>query len=127
MRAPPTSRPPTAALAEGEPVDASSYLSALDSGVEWTECGASTYGIGDGLMGGTCADGSKVTEESMGVAHKTLPLGTEIQIMYGDAVVNAVVSDRGPYVAGRDIDLQPAVADALDFSGVGHIEYRVLS
>lgn len=115
-----------ATLTSGGALDAESYLSKLDEAVEWTSCGASTYGIGDGLMGSGCSDGSIVTEDSMGIAHKTLPLGTQVQIMYGGVVVNATVCDRGPFVAGRDIDLQPAVAWALGFDGVGELQYRVL-
>lgn len=115
------------ALASGEALDAESYLFKLDEPVDWTSCGASTYGIGDGLMGSGCSDGSIVTEESMGVAHKTLPLGTQIQIMYDGMIVNATVCDRGPFIAGRDIDLQPAVAWALGFDGVGTIQYRVMA
>lgn len=115
-----------AALASGEALDAQSYLSNFEADVEWTTCGASTYGIGDGLMGSGCSDGTIVTEVSMGVAHKTLPLGTQIQIIYNDTVVNATVHDRGPFVAGRDLDLQPAIAGALGFDGVGRVMYRVI-
>lgn len=116
-----------AALESGEALDAESYLGKLEEPVEWMSCGASTYGIGDGLMGSGCSDGSIVTESSMGVAHKTLPFGTQIQIMYNGKVVNATVCDRGPFVSGRDIDLQPAVAWALDFDGVGTLQYRVIA
>ncbi len=113
-------------LAAGSAVDADAYRATLPDSVSWKSCGVSTYGLGDGLMGSNCSDGSKVTATSMGVAHKTLPLGTSIQISYNGKVVNATVRDRGPFVAGRDIDLQPAVASALGFSGVGKVEYRVL-
>ncbi len=113
-------------LADGKSVDAESYLATLEDEVSWTSSRASTYGVGDGLLGSRCADGSVVTLASMGVAHKTLPLGSTVQIVCGNRVVNAVVHDRGPYVAGRDIDLQPAVAAALGVSGVAPITYRVL-
>lgn len=116
-----------ATLACGGAVSADSYLAGLDEDVAWNSCGASTYGIGDGLLGSGCSDGSTVTETSMGVAHKTLALGTQIQIVYEGKVVNATVCDRGPYVADRDIDLQPAVASALQFDGVGNLQYRVIS
>lgn len=115
-----------AALANGAAVSADAYLLTLGETVEWTACGASTYGIGDGLMGSGCSDGSIVTETSMGVAHKTLPLGTEIQIVYNGNVVNATVVDRGPFIAGRDIDLQPAPAAALGFDGVDTLQYRIM-
>lgn len=116
-----------AVLASGSAIDAQSYLGNFDEPVEWTSCGASTYGIGDGLMGSGCSDGSTVTESSMGVAHKTLPLGTQIQIMYDGKIVNAIVHDRGPFITGRDLDLQPAIAWALDFDGVGTVQYRVMA
>lgn len=113
-------------LENGKAVDAQAYLKTLSDDVSWTSCGASHYGIGDGLLGSGCSDGSKVTMTSMGVAHKTLPLGTKIQIMYGGKVINATVVDRGPFVAGRDLDLQPAIANGLGFDGVGTVQYRVL-
>lgn len=92
----------------------------------WKTVGASTYGIGDGLMYGTTASGATVTPTSMGVAMKTMPLGTVIEISYGGKTCYATVNDRGPFVAGREIDLQPAVAAALGFSGTGSVSYRVV-
>lgn len=97
-----------------------------DAGGEWTWVGASTYGIGDGFLWGTTASGDTVTPTSMGVAMKTMPLGTTIEITYNGRTCTAVVNDRGPFVAGREIDLQPAVAQALGFSGVGTVGYRVV-
>ena len=47
--------------------------------------------------------------------------------MYDGKVVNATVHDRGPFIAGRDLDLQPAIAWALDFDGVGTVQYRVMA
>ena len=40
----------------------------------------------------------------------------------------AYVNDRGPYVHGRVIDMQPAVARALNFLSVGvaTVQYRFL-
>lgn len=88
--------------------------------------GASTYGHGDGLMGARCADGSPVTETSMGVAMKCVPLGTIVEITYQGKCVRARVADRGPFVKGREIDMQPAVARALGFSGTGQVGFRVV-
>lgn len=92
----------------------------------YTYVQASMYGSGDGFMYGTTASGDKVTPTSMAVAMKTMPLGTKIQLTYGGNTVTAVVNDRGPYVAGREIDLQPAVAAALGFGGVGTVGYKVV-
>ena len=94
----------------------------------WKSGVASYYGIGDGFMGGTTASGAVVTESSMGVAMLNVPLGTYVEISYGGRSVIAVVNDRGPYVHGRVIDMQPAVARALGFLsvGVGTVQYRFL-
>ena len=94
----------------------------------WKSGVASYYGIGDGFMGGTTASGAIVTESSMGVAMLNVPLGTYVEISYGGKSVIAVVNDRGPYVHGRVIDMQPAVARALGFVsvGVGTVQYRFL-
>lgn len=88
--------------------------------------GASTYGEGDGLMYSATASGDVVTPTSMGVAMKSVPLGTVVEVSYGGNTVTAVVNDRGPFVAGREIDLQPAVAHALGFDGVGTVGYRIV-
>ena len=56
-----------------------------------------------------------------GVAHRTLPCGTKVTIRYGGRSVVATVDDRGPFVDGRDWDLNGAVADALGFGGTGPI------
>ncbi len=94
----------------------------------WHSGLASHYGIDDGFMGGTCADGSIVTETSMGVAMRSVPLGTKVEISYNGRTVVATVVDRGPYHGNRVIDLQPAVARALGTveAGVVTVQYRFL-
>lgn len=112
------------AVSEPEPSQPSGGGS--QSSGDWIYVGASTYGIGDGFLWGTTASGDIVTPTSMGVAMKTMPLGTTIEITYNGRTCTAVVNDRGPFIAGREIDLQPAVAEALGFSGVGTVGYRVV-
>lgn len=99
-----------------------------DTTGSWKTGVASYYGIGDGFMGGTTASGEKVTETSMGIAMLNVPLGTRVEIRYGGRSVIAYVNDRGPYAHGRVIDMQPAVARALNFLsvGVGTVQYRFL-
>jgi hypothetical protein len=72
--------------------------------------GASWYDDGGGTACGFHA--------TMGVAHKTLPCGTHVTFRYGGHTVTAVVDDRGPFVAGRDWDLNQNTAAALGFGGV---------
>jgi rare lipoprotein A len=65
--------------------------------------------------GGSTACGFHAT---MGVANKTLPCGTKVTFLYGGHQVTAVVDDRGPFVAGRDWDLNQNASAALGMGGV---------
>jgi rare lipoprotein A len=56
-----------------------------------------------------------------GVANLSLPCGTHVSFMNDGHTVNAVVDDRGPYVGGRDFDLNQNTAGALGFAGVGAV------
>lgn len=73
---------------------------------------ASWYG--PGFYGNRTACGQTYTPEIEGVAHRTLPCGTRVAITSpaGRTVVVAVI-DRGPYVAGRALDLSSATKTAL--------------
>jgi hypothetical protein len=53
-----------------------------------------------------------------GVANRTLPCGSRITFIHGGRRVSAVVDDRGPFVSGRDWDLNQNTAGALAFDGV---------
>jgi len=56
-----------------------------------------------------------------GVANRTLPCGTKVVFRYGGRTVTATVDDRGPFVGGRDWDLNQNTAAALGFGGVGQV------
>jgi len=56
-----------------------------------------------------------------GVANRTLPCGTKVVFRYGGRTATATVDDRGPYVGGRDWDLNQNTASALGFGGVGEV------
>jgi rare lipoprotein A (peptidoglycan hydrolase) len=53
-----------------------------------------------------------------GVANRYLPCGTKVAFRYGADSVTATVDDRGPFVGGRDWDLNQNTAAALGFGGV---------
>jgi hypothetical protein len=67
---------------------------------------------------GTTACGFHAT---FGVANRDLPCGTRVSLRYGGRSVTAVVDDRGPFVGGRDWDLNQNTASALGFGGVGTV------
>ncbi len=56
-----------------------------------------------------------------GVANKSVPCGTHVTFSYGGRTVTATVDDRGPYVGGREWDLNQNTAAALGFGGVGTV------
>jgi rare lipoprotein A (peptidoglycan hydrolase) len=47
------------------------------------------------------------------VAHKTLPCGTMVTLRYRGRTVRAKVVDRGPFVGGREFDLDAGTKAAL--------------
>ena len=73
--------------------------------------------------GKVVATGRKFDPNGMTVAHKTLPFGTRLMVSYGRNTAEVVVNDRGPYVAGREIDLTRGVARALHFPGLGKVRW----
>jgi hypothetical protein len=61
------------------------------------------------------------------VAHKTLRCGTRVRVCYRGRCVRAVVRDRGPYVPGREWDLDVRVQRALVFPyGVAGVRVAVI-
>ena len=87
--------------------------------VTWSRALASWYYA----EGGPIACGGN--SYAMGVANRTLPCGTRLVVCFVRCV-QAVVFDRGPYVYPRDFDLSQQVANAVGFTGVATIRYRVL-
>jgi hypothetical protein len=69
--------------------------------------------------GGNTACGFHATD---GVANRTLPCGTKVTFGYGGRTVTATVDDRGPYVGGREYDLNQNTAAALGMGGVATVE-----
>lgn len=70
---------------------------------------------GPGLYGNRTANGTRLTPDTVGVAHKTLPLGTRIEVTVNGRTVPARVIDRGPYERGRDFDLTTGLIKKLGF------------
>ena len=73
---------------------------------------------GNEFNGRPTASGQIFNQDDLTCASRTLPFGTRIALTRGERRVIVVVNDRGPFVAGRDLDLSRAAARALGFSGV---------
>lgn len=76
---------------------------------------------GPGLYGNRTACGQEMTPDLMGVAHRTLPCGTPVEIFHGGEAVTVPVVDRGPFANGAHYDLTAAVSRALGFAETGGI------
>lgn len=83
--------------------------------------GASFYGVGDGYHGQTTANGERFNTYAMTTAHRSLPFGTRLRVTHGGRSVIVRVNDRGPFVAGRELDLSYAAFTALAPASRGHI------
>jgi len=74
------------------------------------------------------ANGEYAHADRLTAAHRTLPFGTRVlvtNVSTGRSVV-VRINDRGPYIAGRIIDLTPAGAKAIGSSGLARVTLTVL-
>jgi peptidoglycan lytic transglycosylase len=98
---------------------------ALGSGCAEAKEGLASW-YGPGFKGLPTASGELYDPHGYTAAHKTLPLGTELMVSYEGRSVRVTVNDRGPYVAGRELDLSRAAARDLGLTrvGVDYVEYN---
>lgn len=82
--------------------------------------------FGPGMYGQKTACGQTLTPAVVGVANRTLPCGTLVQISYHDHAIVVPVLDRGPYAHGADWDLTAGAAQALGVTETVRIATRVV-
>jgi rare lipoprotein A len=88
----------------------------------WTEEGlASWYGGKDGFEGKPTASGEIYDSSLLTAAHRELPLGTVVEVtnLDNEKSVRVRINDRGPFIAGRVIDLSRAAAREIGLLGPG--------
>ncbi len=85
-------------------------------------------GIASVYSGGCTANGERASTSGLTAAHRTLPFGTMVRVTNRNSGRSVVVriNDRGPFVRGRVIDVTPAAARALGFSGLAQVSLVVL-
>ena len=76
---------------------------------------------GPGFYGHKTACGIKLTRATLGVAHRRVPCGTQVAIIYDGLTLTVPVIDRGPFAHGADWDLTSATAQALGMTATSHI------
>jgi rare lipoprotein A len=91
-----------------------------------TEVGMASW-YGPPYAGRKGADGSVYDQNAMTAAHLTLPLGTIVRVTNLTTNQSAVVriTDRGPFVHGRIIDLSLAAAKATGLYRMGVAKVKV--
>ena len=103
-------------------------------GISTSEARSVQYGLaswyGARFRGRLTASGTPFDDNKLTAAHRTLPLGTKVKVTNlknGRSVVLRV-TDRGPYVRGRLIDVSHAAADCLGFMhrGLAHVRVAVV-
>jgi rare lipoprotein A len=85
-------------------------------------------GIASVYSGERTANGEYARASGLTAAHRTLPFGTLVRVTNDRTGRSVVVriNDRGPFVPGRVIDLTPAGAHALGFSGLAPVTLEVV-
>jgi len=85
-------------------------------------------GIASVYSGGRTANGETARASGLTAAHRSLPFGTMVRVTNQRSGRSVVVriNDRGPFVPGRVIDVTPAAARALGFSGLTPVTLAVL-
>lgn len=68
---------------------------------------------GPGFYGRRTACGKRMSRKLLGVANKSLPCGTLVELYHDGNVVTVPVVDRGPFRKGTSYDLTSATAQAL--------------
>jgi rare lipoprotein A len=91
-----------------------------------TEVGLASW-YGPPYAGRKGADGTIYDQNAMTAAHLTLPMGTVVRVtnLSNDLSVVVRITDRGPFVRGRIIDLSLAAAKATGVYRAGVTKVRV--
>lgn len=95
----------------------------------YTEKGKASY-YGKRFEGRTMANGEPFRRHRLTAAHKTLPFGTKVKVtnLNTRKTVKVKITDRGPFVKGRIIDLSEGAARRLDIldAGVAPVKVKVI-
>jgi rare lipoprotein A len=89
---------------------------------------ASWYG--NNFKGHKMANGERYNPDDLTAAHRSLPLGTMVRVTRLSDSLSVVVriTNRGPFIKGRIIDLSTAAARKLDMmhSGVARVRIEIV-
>lgn len=97
-----------------------------ESKATYKEVGEASW-YGPGFHGRKTASGEIYDQHDMTAAHPTLPLGTDVEVtnLENKKKVEVEITDRGPYVKDRAIDLSKAAAKKLGMKEEGVSEVKI--
>ncbi|HMR81649.1 MAG TPA: septal ring lytic transglycosylase RlpA family protein [Niabella sp.] len=81
----------------------------------------------DKFIGRKTASGTVFRQNRMTAAHKTLPFGTKVKVtnLSNGKKAKVRITDRGPFVEGRIIDLTKKAAKRLDMVNAGVVKVEI--
>jgi len=117
--------PPAPPLPKAYEIDGKLYYP-LDEAHGFIEEGVASW-YGDDFHGKKTANGEIYNMYAMTAAHKTLPLGTvlEVQNLNNSKKIVVRVNDRGPYVGTRIIDLSYQAATQIEMVRNGTTRVKI--
>lgn len=91
-----------------------------------TETGMASY-YAETYNGKKTANGEIYNSSALTAAHKKLPFGTKVKVtnLANGKTVKVRVNDRGPFVAGRIIDLTKKAAKKIDMVTAGVVKVKI--
>jgi len=94
----------------------------------FTQRGVASW-YGQDFHGKKTSNGEVYDMHAMTAAHKTLPLGTHVQVinLSNNRVAQVRINDRGPFVRGRIIDLSYSAARKLEVVGPGTASVQIVA
>jgi rare lipoprotein A len=103
----------------------------LDETKDAKDAKDASYGLASYYWQGTeTASGEKFNTRDLTAAHRTLPFGTRVRVtnLATGRAVTVRINDRGPFVAGRIVDVSKAAAESLGMvdRGVAKIKLDVV-
>ena len=92
----------------------------------FTQTGLASF-YGSAHQGKATANGKSFDHHDFTAAHRTLTFGTVVRVtdLANGRTVKVEITDRGPHIKGRIIDLSSAAAHALDMEKRGITRVRL--
>jgi rare lipoprotein A len=108
------------------PVLADDALGPVETTPSVDQVGIASW-YGNQHQGRLTASGQRFDEQKLTAAHRTLPLDTKVKVtnLENGKSIEVKVNDRGPYIAGRVLDLSTRAAWALGMEKEGLALVRI--